>query len=82
MTIFGFVTIVVYVDILNIIGTHKEILDGVTYLKEEFEMKDLEKPKFCLSLMIEHLPHGIFVHQSNYTYKRFSNALIWIKQLF
>nr|GEU90436.1 retrovirus-related Pol polyprotein from transposon TNT 1-94 [Tanacetum cinerariifolium] len=38
----GFVIIVVYVNDLNIIGTHKEINEVVVRLKEEFEMKDLD----------------------------------------
>ena len=32
-------------------------------------MKDLGRTKFCLDLQIEHLPRGIFVHQSTYTKK-------------
>ncbi|KAG7584504.1 Reverse transcriptase RNA-dependent DNA polymerase [Arabidopsis suecica] len=63
----GFVIIAVYVDDLNIIGTQKEIDDARTHMKEEFEMKDLGKTKFCLGLQIEHFQDGIFVHQSNYT---------------
>ena len=63
----GFVIIDVYVDDLNIIGTQKEVDDARTHMKEEFEMKDLGKTKFCLGLQIEHLREGIFVHQSNYT---------------
>ena len=31
-------------------------------LKNEFEMKDLGKTKFCLDLKIERLSNGIFVH--------------------
>nr|GEU58402.1 retrovirus-related Pol polyprotein from transposon TNT 1-94 [Tanacetum cinerariifolium] len=58
---------VVYVDDLNIIGTIKEINEVVMHLKEEFEMKDLGKTKYCLGLRIEHMPNGILVHQSNYT---------------
>ena len=61
-TAFGFVIIVVYADDINIIGTYKEILDAMAFLREEFEMKYLRKIIFCLSLQIEHLPHGIFVH--------------------
>ena len=57
----------VYVDDLNIIETQKEVDDARTHMKEEFEMKDLGKTKFCLGLQIEHLREGIFVHQSNYT---------------
>jgi hypothetical protein len=66
---FGFVIIAVYVDDLNIIGTPEELENTATYLKKEFEMKDLGKTKFCLGLKIEHLKYGIFVHQSTYTEK-------------
>jgi hypothetical protein len=38
-------------------------------LKDGFEMKDLEKTKFCLGLQIEHLSNEIFVHQSIYIEK-------------
>ena len=68
-TISGFVIIAVYVDDLNIIGTENEINEATVYLKEEFEMKDLGKTKYCLGLQIEHMHNGIFVHQSNYTEK-------------
>jgi hypothetical protein len=61
-----FVIIAVYVDDLNIIGTPEELQKAVNCLKEEFEMKDLGKTKFCLGLQIEHLKNGIFVHQENY----------------
>ena len=40
-----------------------------TYLKAEFEMKDLGKTRFCLGLQIEHLPEGILIHQVTYTKK-------------
>ncbi|KAI3791818.1 hypothetical protein L2E82_05681 [Cichorium intybus] len=63
----GYVIIAVYVDDLNIIGTNKEILEVIEFLKKEFEMKDLGKTKYCLGLQIEHMPNGILVHQSNYT---------------
>ncbi|KAD7477833.1 hypothetical protein E3N88_00969 [Mikania micrantha] len=66
-TALGFVIIAVYVDDLNIIGTHKEIHEVITLLKNEFEMKDLGRTKYCLGLQIEHMPNGILVHQSNYT---------------
>jgi hypothetical protein len=38
-------------------------------LKDEFEMKNLRKPKFCLDFQIEHLSNRVFVHQSMYTKK-------------
>ena len=63
----GFCIISVYVDNLNIIGTTRDIEKASAYLKIEFEMKDLGKTKFCLGLQLEHLPEGVFVHQSTYT---------------
>jgi hypothetical protein len=54
---------------LNIIGYAEDIEEASAYLKTEFEMKDLGETKFCLSLQIEHLPEGIFVHQSTYCKK-------------
>jgi hypothetical protein len=36
-----FAIIVVYVNDLNLIGTHEELIKIVTYLKNEFEMKNL-----------------------------------------
>jgi hypothetical protein len=63
----GFCIIFVYVDDLNIIGTTRDIEEAMAYLKAEFEMKDLGKTKFCLGLQLEHLPEGVFVHQSTYT---------------
>ena len=64
---YGFCIILVYVDDLSIIGTTRDIEEASAYLKTEFEMKDLGKTKFCLGLQIEHLPEGVFVHQSTYT---------------
>ena len=59
--------IAVYVDDLNIIVTENYIHEATMYLKEEFEMKNLAKIKYCLGLQIKHMHNGIFVHQSNYT---------------
>ena len=50
----GFAIIAVYVDDLNLIRTPKELTRTTNYLKKEFEMKDLGKTKFCLSLQIKH----------------------------
>jgi len=63
----GFCIISVYVDDLNIIGSTRDIDEARNHLKTEFEMKDLGKTKFCLGLQLEHLPKGVFVHQSTYT---------------
>ena len=65
----GFAIIVVYVDDLNLIRTLEELIRTTNYLKRKFEMKDLEKTKFCLGLQIENFPTGILVHQSAYTKK-------------
>ena len=58
----GFCIISVYVDDININGTRKEIDEASSCLKTKFEMKDLGKTKYCLSLQIEHLLEGIFIH--------------------
>ena len=65
----GFCIILVFVDDINIIGTHKKIKEASSCLKTEFEIKDLGKTKYCLGLRIEHLPKRIFVHQSTYLKK-------------
>ena len=58
----GFSIIVVYVDDLNLIGTPKELTRTANYFKREFEIKDIEKTKFCLGLQIEHFPTSFLVH--------------------
>ena len=55
----GFVIIAVYVDDLNLVGTPEELTRTTNYLKNEFEMKDLGKTKFCFVLQIEHFPNGV-----------------------
>jgi hypothetical protein len=65
----GFAIITVYIDYLNFVGIPEELIKTVTYLKDEFEMKDIEKTKFYLGLQIEHFQNGILVHQSTYTEK-------------
>ena len=62
----GFAIVAVYVDDMNIIGNLKEIDETVTYLKSEFEMKDLGKTRFCLGLELEHRETRILIHQSAY----------------
>ena len=56
-------------DDLNLIGTLEELIKVANYLKKEFEMKDLVKIRYCLSLQIEHCSNGILVHQSIYLEK-------------
>ena len=57
-----FTIIVVYVDHLNLIRTPNKLTRTVKYLKNEFEMKDLGKTKFCLSLQIKYFLTGVLVH--------------------
>jgi hypothetical protein len=61
-----FCIISVYVDELNIIDHTKDIDKAYNHLKTEFEMKDLDRTKFCLGLQLEHLHTGILAHQSAY----------------
>ena len=42
----GFTIIIVYVNDMSLIGTLEELRDIATYLKSEFEMKDLGKLSF------------------------------------
>ena len=65
----GFAIIAVYVDDLNLIGTPKELIKTTNYLKKEFEMKDLGKTRYCLSLQIEYCLNGVLIHQSSYIEK-------------
>ena len=46
----GFAILAVYVDDINLFGTLEEFTKATTYLKDEFEMKDLGKTKYCLGL--------------------------------
>ena len=59
----------VYVDDLNLIGPSEDLIKIANYVKKEFEMKDLEKTKYCLGLQIEYCSNGAFIHQSTYTTK-------------
>ena len=65
----GFVILAVYVDDINLFGTPEELTKATTYLKNEFERKDLGKTKYCLGLQIEHKSNGILIHQSTYVEK-------------
>ena len=38
------------VDDLNLIGTPEELIKTTNYLKNEFEMQDLRKTRYCLRL--------------------------------
>ena len=49
--------------------TPEELTKTTNCLKNEFEIKDLDKTKFCLDLKIEHLSNEILIHQSMYLEK-------------
>ena len=74
-TTFGFAIVVVYVDDLNLVGNLEELVKTATYLKDEFEIKDLRKIKFYLGLQIEHLSNRKFIHQSTYKKKNLEALL-------
>ena len=61
--------VAIYVDDLNLIRTPEELQKPAQCLKNEFEMKDLGKTRYCLGLQTEQRPNGIFIHQSTYTEK-------------
>jgi hypothetical protein len=50
----------------------------ITPLKNEFEMKDLGKTKFCLGLQIEHFPDEI-LFISQHTQKKSWSTFTWRK---
>ena len=75
----GFSIVVVYVDDMNIIGTLNEIRETASYLKSEFEMKDLGKTRLYLGLELEHRVCGILIHQSAYVQK--SGNITWTKRI-
>ncbi len=74
-----FAIVAVYVDDMNIIGTLDEIRETASYLKSEFEMKDLGKTRFYLGLELEHRVCGILIHQSAYVQK--SGDITWTKHI-
>ena len=75
-----FAIVAVYVDDLNLVRAPEELTKTANCLKNEFEMKDLGKTKFCLGLQIKHLLNEILVHQSAYTEKSWSK-FTWIKPI-
>ena len=49
--------------------TPEELTKTTNFLKNEFEIKDLDKTKFCLDLKSEHLSNEILIYQSMYLEK-------------
>ena len=65
----GFAILAIYVDDINLFETPEELTKTATCLKDEFEMKELGKTKYCLGVQIEHKSNGILIHQSTYVEK-------------
>ena len=56
----------IYVDDSNVFGDYAAKEDAKRQLKAEFEMKDLGALTNCIGIQIEHLPQGVFIHQTGY----------------
>lgn len=70
----GYVILAVYVDDINLVGTHNLCVEVEKLLTSQFEMKLLGRTTFCLGLQVHHLPDGsILLHQESYTKKLLQN---------
>jgi len=56
-----FSIIIAYVDDINIVGNANEVTKATNCFKNEFEMKDLQRTKFCLKIEIEYLNKDDFL---------------------
>ena len=63
-----FSIVAVYLDNMNLIGIPKELFKIAKYLKE-FEIKNLDKIKFCFGLELENKENGILIHKPTYIRK-------------
>ena len=61
-SIIEFSIVIVYVKYLNLVGTLKELIRIVDYLKSNFEVKDFGKTNFCFNLQIEYFPNKMYVN--------------------
>jgi hypothetical protein len=69
----GIVVIVIYVDDLIIIGdSDANIFDLKKFLKQKFEMKDLEKLRYILGIEVIQSPKGIWLLQRQYALNKLS----------
>ena len=59
-SIIEFAIFIVYVEYLNLVGTLKELVRIVDYLKSNFEVKDFGKTNFCLGLEIKYFPNKMY----------------------
>ena len=60
-----FSIIIVYVDDINIVENANEVTKVTNCLKNEFEMKNIRRTKFCLKIEIEYLNKDEFIRLYN-----------------
>jgi hypothetical protein len=69
----GIVVIVIYVDVLIIIGdSDVDIFDLKKFLKQKFEMKDLGELRYFLGIEVIQSPKGIWLLQRQYALNKLS----------
>lgn len=54
---------------MNLIRSPEKLPKTAKYLEREFEMKDLMKTKYRLSLQIKYKTNGVLIHQSTFVEK-------------
>lgn len=54
---------------MNLIRSPEKLPKAAKYLEREFEMKDLMKTKYRLSLQIKYKTNGVLIHQSTFVEK-------------
>lgn len=54
---------------MGLIGTPKEFLKAVEYLKREFKIKHLGKTRYCLGLLIDYKTNEALIYQFIYVEK-------------
>ena len=62
------VLIAIYVDDLNIFGTHEAVEKTVNLMKHKYKVKDYGRTPRCLGIELEHFEDGsVFLHMTSYT---------------
>lgn len=54
---------------MGLVGTPKEFLKAVEYLKREFKIKHLGKTRYCLGLLIDYKTNEALIYQFIYVEK-------------
>jgi hypothetical protein len=73
----GFAIIAIYVNDLNLVGTLEEFIKTATYLKSEFEMKDLGKTKNSVLAYKLNIFQIEFLFISQHTQKKSLSNFTW-----